>query len=132
MLDAEYDSLYSTGKDVLEKRQEKLYQEISIAAIDLTTDSILKADKMKQEEERMKERDKNLKIKEKAINLLNEYEDQLDPRVYQLATEEIENTKINNDDESSDADNSGKTETKKKSSFATRRIVRKRKTDTEE
>jgi len=70
MLDAEYDSLYSTGKDVLEKRQEKLDQEISIAAIDLTTDSILKADKMKQEEERMKERDKNLKIKEKAINLL--------------------------------------------------------------
>ena len=43
MLDAQYDSLYSTGKDVLEKKQEKLDKEINIAAIDLTTDSILKA-----------------------------------------------------------------------------------------
>jgi len=47
MLDAQYDKLYSTGKDVLEKRQEKLYKEINLAAIDLTTDSILKADKIK-------------------------------------------------------------------------------------
>ena len=52
MLDVQYDSLYSTGKDVLEKRQEKLDQEINIAAIDLTTDSILKADKKKQERRR--------------------------------------------------------------------------------
>ena len=31
-LDAQYDALYSTGKDVLQKRQEKLDQEINIAA----------------------------------------------------------------------------------------------------
>lgn len=131
MLDAQYDSLYTTGKDVLEKRQEKLDQEINIAAIDLTTDSILRADRMKQEEEKMKERDKNQKIKEKALNLLSEYEDQLDPRVYEIASEEILNsgkTKKQTEKSNSEvAEKEGKT-----SSFATRRIVKKRKTDTED
>lgn len=92
MLDAQYDSLYSTGKDVLEKRQEKLDQEISIAAIDLTTDSILRADKQKQEEDKINEQNKNKAIKEKALNILNEYEGQLDPRVFELASKEISKT----------------------------------------
>lgn len=90
MLDAQYDSLYSTGKDVLQKRQEKLDQEINIAAIDLTTDSILKADKRKKAEEEAIEKDKVQKIKEQALGLLGQYEDQLDPKVFEYATEEIE------------------------------------------
>ena len=121
MLDAQYDSLYSTGKDVLEKRQEKLDQEINIAAIDLTTDSILKADKRKQEEEKIKEIDKNQKIKERALNLLSEYEEQLDPRVFELANEEISTTankKIEKLEE-------------KPSGFNNRKIIRKTKTETE-
>lgn len=92
MLDVQYDSLYSTGKDVLEKRQEKLDQEINIAAIDLTTDSILKADKKKQTEDRISEENKNKAIKERALNILNEYEEQLDPRVFELASQEISKT----------------------------------------
>lgn len=90
MLDAQFDSLYSTGKDVIQKRQEKLDQEINIAAIDLTTDSILKADKRKKAEEEALNRDKAQKIKEQALGLLGQYEDQLDPKVYEYATEEIE------------------------------------------
>jgi hypothetical protein len=140
MLDAQYDSLYSTGKDVLEKRQEKLDQEINIAAIDLTTDSILKADKKKQEEERQKENLKNEKIKEKAMNLLSQYEDQLDPRVFELATKEIEENKNENKDGNKDVQevktetvqNNKSPENKVTSNFATRRIVRRRKTETED
>ncbi len=125
MLDAQYDALYSTGKDVLEKRQEKLEQEINIAAIDLTTDSILKADKIKQQEERENEKNKTQKIKEKALDLLSEYEDQLDPRVYKIASDEIENTTKKEDEEKTK-------ETKKQGSFATRKIVKKRKVETED
>lgn len=121
MLDAQYDSLYSTGKDVLEKRQEKLDQEINIAAIDLTTDSILKADKKKQEEEKIKEIDKNQKIKERALNLLSEYEEQLDPRVFELANEEISTT----------ADKKIEKLEEKPSGFSSRKIIRKTKTETE-
>lgn len=143
MLDAQYDSLYSTGKDVLEKRQEKLDQEINIAAIDLTTDSILKADKKKQEEERQKDKEKNDRIKEKAMNLLNQYESQLDPRVFDLATEEIENAKLENNDSNKeenektqnkqdDSNSTKEVKPKQMSNFAARRIIRKRKTETED
>ena len=91
-LDSQYDALYSTGKDILKKKQEKLDQEISIAAIDMATDSILKADKKKQLEELEASISKEEKIKEKANELLDTYQNQLDPRVFQLAKKEIENS----------------------------------------
>jgi len=89
-LDAQYDALYSTGKDVLQKKQEKLDQEINIAAIDLATDSILRADKQKQIEDLERERNKSDKIKEMASQLLDTYEDQLNPRVFEIAKENIQ------------------------------------------
>ncbi len=89
-IESEYDSLYSTGKDVLQKKQDKLDQEINIAAIDLATDSILKADKQKQIEELELKISKEEKIKEKASELLDSYQSQLDPRVFSLAKKEIE------------------------------------------
>lgn len=88
-LDSQYDALYSTGKDVLLKKQEKLNQQINIAAIDLATDSILKADKMKQVEDLEFAMNKEQRIKEKANELLDTYEKQLDPRVYELAKQEV-------------------------------------------
>ena len=131
MLDAEYDHLYSSGKDVLQKRQEKLDEEINIAAIDLTTDSILKADKRRREEEQQREREKNQKIKEKALNLLNQYEDQLDSKIFDMATEEIKKSEIN-EEENEEVAKKVQEGTKPKSSFAARRIIRKRKVDTED
>ena len=131
MLDAQYDHLYSTGKDVLQKRQEKLDEEINIAAIDLTTDSILKADKRRREEEQQREREKSQKIKEKALNLLNQYEDQLDSKIFDMATEEIKKSEIN-EEENEEVAKKVQEGTKPKSSFAARRIIRKRKVDTED
>ena len=88
-LDAQYDSLYSTGKDVLQKKKEKLDKEINIAAIDMATDSILKADRQKQIEDLEFAINKEEKIKQKASEVLDSYENQLDPRVFKLAKEEI-------------------------------------------
>ena len=113
MLDSQFDSLYSTGKDVLQKRQEKLEQEINIAAIDLTTDSILKADKRKKAEEEELEKNKNQKIKEQALGLLGQYEDQLDPKVFEYATEEIVNS-------------SKEEEKEQEASTTTKKVIRKR------
>ncbi len=96
-LDAQYDSLYSTGKDVIKKKQEKLDQEINIAAIDMATDSILKADRKKQIEELEFAINKEEKIKQKANELLDTYENQLDPRVFKLAKEEIKNNGSKNE-----------------------------------
>lgn len=93
-MNAQYDALYSTGKDVLQKKQEKLDQEINIAAIDIATDSILRADKRKQLEDIQRMQDqalRNEKIQERALDLLDAYEEQLNPRVYNLAKEEVKN-----------------------------------------
>ena len=92
VMDSQFDSLYSTSKDVLKKKQEKLDQEISIAAIDMATDSILKADRKKQIEEIEASMSKEERIRKKATELLETYENQLDPRVYQLAKKEIEDS----------------------------------------
>lgn len=91
-LDAQYDSLYSSGKDVIKKKQEKLDQEINIAAIDMATDSILKADRKKQIEDLEFAISKEEKIRQRANELLDTYENQLDPRVYKLAKEEVKNS----------------------------------------
>ena len=92
LLDAQYDALYSTGKDVLKKRQEKIEQEINIAAIDMATDSILKADRLRQVEELEFQINKTEKIRKKASELVDTYKGQLNPRVYQLAKKEIDKT----------------------------------------
>ena len=92
LLDAQYDALYSTGKDVLKKRQEKIEQEINIAAIDMATDSILKADRLRQVEELEFQINKTEKIRQKASELVDTYKGQLNPRVYQLAKKEIDKT----------------------------------------
>ena len=89
-LDSQFDALYSTGKDVLEKQQERIDREINANALDLATSSIIRADKLKQQEDLRIQLDKDQKVKTKAMELLDNYENQLDPRTYQLAKEQVE------------------------------------------
>ena len=90
-LDAQYDALYSNGKDVMEKKTKMIDEQINIEAIDLATDSILKADKRKRKDDFYEEQKKKEKIKQRAMDLVQEYQDQLDPKVYDYSIEEIEN-----------------------------------------
>lgn len=113
-LDAQYDSLYSTGKDVLKKKQEKLDQEINIAAIDMATDSILKADRQKQIEELELAISKEEKIKQRANEILDTYQEQLDPRIYQLAKKEVDKSGEGIEKEKAPALEAAKTTTPKK------------------
>lgn len=89
-LDAQYDALYSSGKDVLEKKQAKLDEEINSAAIELATESIVRADKYKQLEELKKEQ----QIKDKANELVDQYKGQMDKVTYEGAKKEIKKAKI--------------------------------------
>jgi hypothetical protein len=125
-LDSQYDALYSTGKDVLQKKQEKLDKEINLDAIDIATDSILKADKLKQQEDLEKQFNKDLKVKEKALELLDTYEDQLDPRVYKLAKKEVEKTIDARQEEAKAKEEAknGQDDTKKAIDAPKRKIIR--------
>lgn len=133
IMNAQYDALYSTSKDVLQKKQEKLDQEINIAAIDIATDSILRADKLKQIEDIQKMQDKvlrNDKIKERALNLLDSYEEQLNPRVFELAKEEVNKHKaLENNEEKEEKEDTEKETIKKASTTVRKKIVRRKKTE---
>ena len=85
-LDAQYDSLYSTSKDVLEKKKEMLDKEIEEKAVDIVTDSLLKADKENNE---ITEEDKMAMLQEKSLELLEEYKDSIDPIIFEEAKKEI-------------------------------------------
>lgn len=127
-LDSQYDALYSTGKDVLQKKQEKLDQEINIAAIDIATDSILRADKRKQLEDIQKMQDqalRNEKIQERALDLLDAYEEQLNPRVYDLAKEEVKNHESLKVEEKASANEEETVET----AAPRKKIIRRKKTE---
>jgi hypothetical protein len=127
-LDAQYDALYSTGKDVLKKKQEKLDQEINIAAIDMATDSILKADKQKQIEDLDLAISKEEKIRKKANELLDTYENQLDPRVYQLAKKNIDNEEEKaKEEKKKKVTETPKIEAGKKTTVVKKKVVKKRK-----
>lgn len=98
-LDAQYDALYSSGKDVLEKKQEKLDEEINSEAIELATESIVKADKYRQIEQLKREQ----KIKEKANELIDQYKDQMDEVIYNGAKQEVKKAKIKTKEEKEEA-----------------------------
>lgn len=92
-LDSQYDALYSSGKDVLEKKQEKLEAAINEEAIELATDSLLKADKYRQIDKLKKAQ----LVKDRANEIIDEYQDQMDPVIYEGAKAEIEKAEIKDD-----------------------------------
>ena len=87
-LDAQYDALYNTAKDVLQKKQEKLEEEIALEAVDLATESIMIADQKREQE--MKDKAKRReKVKEKALELVEEYRAQMDDDLYERVKKEV-------------------------------------------
>lgn len=87
-LDAQYDSLYNTAKDVLQKKQEIIDEQIENEAIELATDSIVKADEKREKE--INDRKKHQKkVKEKALELVEEYKDQMDSDLYERVKKEV-------------------------------------------
>ena len=86
-LDAEYDALYSTGKDVLKKKEEVINEMIEREAVNLAADSITIADEKRKNEQ---------KIAKKALEILEEYKSQMDEELYEKSKEEIVNKNTEN------------------------------------
>lgn len=82
-LDAEYDALYSVGKDVLEKKKEVLEERIDREAVELATNSIKIADEKINNEN---------KIMEKALDIIEEYKSQMSEDLYNQTKKEIKNS----------------------------------------
>ena len=127
MVNAQYDSLYSSGKDVLDKKKEKLDREINLEAIDIATASLLKADKLRQIELLDKQLEKNRRVEEKALELLDAYEDQLDERVYEIAKDEVKNTMKKKNEEEEAKENGTAVSVVKTVEAPKKKIVRRKK-----
>ena len=93
-LDAEYDALYTTAKEVLEKRKEKLEKEISLDAVDLATSSIVKASKKRRAELEAEKANKQTKVKEAAKEYIEGYRDKLDQVIYESALKGVDETEL--------------------------------------
>lgn len=92
-LDAEYDSFYSTAPDIMQKRIEKLQNEIEQEAADLATESMLEADRI-----RTLERSKKHRIKERAVELVEEYREEMDKDLYIGTKAQIEKYDTSNEE----------------------------------
>lgn len=86
-LDTQYDALYSTSKDVLLKKQEKIEEQMEVEAIEMATDSIIEADKVRKEKEAEIERKQ--KIEKRALNLVEQYKGQMDKELYEETKKQI-------------------------------------------
>ena len=95
-LDAQYDALYSTSKDVLEKKKAVLDKEIEEKAIEVATKSLVSADEKLEQEKKIKDKRKK-QIEKKAIDLINEYKDDMDKELYEKTIEEVKN-ELNKDE----------------------------------
>ena len=83
-LDAEYDSLYSTAPDIMQKKIAKLEQEIEDEAVTLATESMLEADRV-----RTLERQKKQRIKARALEVVDAYSDEIDKELLEGTKKEI-------------------------------------------
>lgn len=83
-LDAEYDSFYSTAPDIMQKKIAKLQAEIEEDAVTLATESMLEADRI-----RTLERTKKQRIKNRALEVVDAYKDEMDKDLYEGTKEQI-------------------------------------------
>ena len=88
-LNSEYDKLYSTAKDVLETKKQRLERQVEENAAKLAAKSIIDADKEQREKLRQE-----AKIRERAEEMVDEYKDEMSNSLYKAAKEKVKNTDI--------------------------------------
>lgn len=104
-VDAQYDSLYSTAKDVLDKQKEVIENKIEQEAINLTAFSIKKADRI-----RKLRRDNQQEIKRRALNYVEAYKNDMTEDLYDETKKQIQKIDLSGSKASKTA---GKTMAKK-------------------
>ena len=93
-LDAQYDRLYSTAKDVLETRKQELKKQIETEALKLATNSITKADEQLKEERKLKAAE----IRRKAESIMADDKDDLSKDLYEKTIKEIREAELDTSD----------------------------------
>ena len=112
-LDTEYDSFYSTAPDIMQKKIAKLQIEIEEKAVNLATQSMVEADRI-----RTLERTKEQRIKNRALEVVEAYKDEMDNELYTGTKKQINKydvtpkTEIKEESEAKEANKSEASEKK--------------------
>lgn len=83
-VEAQYDSLYNTGKDVMDKQKEIIEKKIESEAIELTANSIKKADRI-----RRLRKDNQQEIKNRALEYAEAYKGEMTEELYEETKKQI-------------------------------------------
>ena len=86
-LDAEYDRLYSTARDVMEEKKRRIEEKIEQDAQKVATRSIMNADAITREE-RIK------RVKARAKEMVDDYKDELSKPLYEETKKQIEKADV--------------------------------------
>lgn len=89
-LDAEYDALYTTSRDVLKRKEELLDQKMEEEAVELATKSIISADEEMEKEKKEKE-EYEQKIRKRALKIVDDYKGQMEEELYRKTVGIIKN-----------------------------------------
>lgn len=112
-LNAQYNALYSTSKDVLQKQRDRIDRQIDDMAVDLASDSLLKADSILKDREKL-----NNELRERTIEIIEEYKNQLSPDLYnetkKIIEEKTKEDQEKEKEEKATEDKTNPTEAKKK------------------
>lgn len=89
LIDAKYDSLYNTAKDVMEKQKEDIENKVEAEAVELTARSITRADKILKIRKENKE-----EIKRRALEYVESYKNDMTDDLYNETRKQIEKAEL--------------------------------------
>ena len=86
-LDAQYDRLYSTARDIMEEKKRRIEEQIEEEASRVAAKSIIKADEMNRAQ-------KAARIKQRAKEMVDEYKSELSKPLYEETKRQIDQADI--------------------------------------
>lgn len=89
-LNAEYDRLYSTGRDAFEERKKKIEQQVEEQAATLASQSLMRADQELREEKARRAR----QVRERAQEMVNTYKEEMSAPLYAKTVNNINNARF--------------------------------------
>ena len=92
-VEAQYDSLYNTAKDILDKQKEIIEEKVEKEAIDLTAESISKANNILKLRQENKE-----EIRRRAIAYVERYKGEMTEELYEETKKQVEKAKITDEE----------------------------------
>ena len=117
-VDAQYDSLYNTARDVFERQKQLIEEKVDKAAIELAANSITRADQILK----MKKQSREL-VRKRALKYIEEYKNEMTKELYNESKNQVENAKIGKKKAKKDTNNS--TTSSKKASTEKTKIASK-------